>query len=76
MGRIKSAMIKKAALQIYESSDGVSDNFEKNKRLLEGIIYYKSMRNRVAGALVSMKKKESKEKTLKKEPVQEEEIDI
>ena len=61
MGRIKSAMIRRAAREIVESSEGFNSNFERNKRLLKGTIPYKSVRNRVAGEIVNLKKKEAKQ---------------
>jgi len=60
MGRVKSAMLRKAAKELVATEEGFSDNFENNKRLLKGTIPYKSVRNKVAGAIVTMKKRESK----------------
>ena len=57
MGRVRSAMIKKAARQLYESEKGFTEDFDYNKKLLKGLIYYKSMRNRVAGCIVGLVKK-------------------
>ena len=57
MGRVKSAMIKKAARQLYESEKSFTEDFDHNKKLLAGLIYYKSMRNRVAGCIVTLVKK-------------------
>ena len=60
MGRVKPAMIKKAAKQLYEEVHGFNDNFDHNKSLLNGTMEYKSMRNRVAGGIVRLVKNEKK----------------
>lgn len=57
MGRIKPIMVNKAASQLFESVDGFSEDFDKNKKLLNGTIAYKSIRNKVAGAIVGLAKK-------------------
>lgn len=64
MGRIKSAMIKRAAQEAYSGVEGFTEDFEHNKKLLVGTMPYKSMRNRVAGAIVrlSQKARQKKEK--------------
>ena len=65
MGRVKSAMIKKASLQLFEKSGDFSEDFNYNKKILSGTIYYKSPRNKVAGGIVRLarqkKLKEQKE---------------
>lgn len=62
MGRIKILMVKKAARQLYESVEDFSDDFEHNKKLLKGTIYYKSVRNKVAGGIVRLASKDKKQK--------------
>ena len=57
MGRVKSAMIKKAALKIFENNDSFNDSFENNKKLLNHVISYKSLRNKVAGQIVHLTRK-------------------
>jgi len=59
MGRIKSAMIRRAARELYEGVEGFTTKFEHNKKLLEKVIYYKSVRNRVAGTIVGLAKKQT-----------------
>lgn len=61
MGRIKSAMIRKAARELVDTTEGFNDNFEHNKKMLNGVFHYKSVRNKVAGAIVQMKKVKTKE---------------
>ena len=65
MGRIKILMVKKAARQLYESVEDFSDDFEHNKKLLKGTLHFKSVRNKVAGGIVVLVKKE-KQKELKR----------
>ncbi|MFH1425258.1 MAG: hypothetical protein ABIG28_00820 [archaeon] len=65
MGRVKSTMIKKAARQLHESVEELSNDFEYNKKLLKGTIHYKSVRNKVSGGVVKLVNKE-KQKELKK----------
>lgn len=58
MGRIKSTMVKKAAKQLVETEQFNTD-FDHNKRLLQGHMPSKPIRNKVAGyitRLIKMKK--------------------
>ena len=57
MGRIKSAMIRKAARELVATVDGFSGDFENNKKLLKSVFPYKSTRNKVAGCVVQLVKK-------------------
>lgn len=57
MGRIKSAMIRKAARELVVTAEGFSTDFENNKKMLKEIFPYKSMRNKVAGCIVQLVKK-------------------
>ncbi len=67
MGRIKSAMIRKAAREIVETAPGFSTDFEHNKKLLSGSMHYKSVRNKVAGCITSMLKKQQKQTAVQNE---------
>ncbi|MBI5804036.1 30S ribosomal protein S17e [Candidatus Pacearchaeota archaeon] len=58
MGRIKSSTVRKAAQQLYNEIDEFNDSFENNKKLLKGVIKYKSTRNKLAGCIVGLAKKE------------------
>lgn len=60
MGRIKSAMIRRAARELVETTQGFSTDFESNKRLLKGTIHYKSVRNKVAGCITGLIKQQNK----------------
>ena len=62
MGRIKSTMIKKAASELFTASEGFSEDFERNKKILKDTMPSKSVRNKVAGQLTRLaKKKRQKE---------------
>lgn len=60
MGRIKSTMMRKAARELVDTVEGFSTDFENNKKLLQGTVPYKSVRNKIAGAIVVMKKQQKK----------------
>mgnify|MGYP003395339338 CR=1 FL=1 len=70
MGRIKSAMIRRAARELVAAESGFSSDFENNKALLKNIFPYKSTRNKVAGCIVQLKRAEMKV-AVPKEEVQE-----
>jgi ribosomal protein S17E len=57
MGRIKSTMMRKAARELVDTTEEFTEDFENNKKLLKGTIPYKSVRNKVAGAIVVLKKR-------------------
>lgn len=58
MGKIKSKSIRKAAKTL--SSEGVkfSGDFEKNKKILKGLVMSKKLRNQLAGLTAKTKKRE------------------
>lgn len=62
MGRIKSAMVKRAAEGLMDQHEGkFSSSFEYNKRMLGSTMPSKPIRNKIAGyiaRLVRMQKKE------------------
>mgnify|MGYP001618322462 CR=1 FL=1 len=62
MGRIKSLMIKRAARQLMAGVDSFSGDFDTNKKLLKNTMQYKSTRNKVAGYISRVKKKQKSEK--------------
>ncbi len=59
MGRIKSAMIRKAAKDLVANVEGFSVDFENNKKMLKDIFHYKSVRNKVAGWIVQLVKQQT-----------------
>lgn len=59
MGRIRTKMIKSTAKQLVEEyGDKFSEDFEKNKKVLDKmqITQDKLMRNKLAGYIVKVKK--------------------
>ncbi len=67
MGRIKSAMIRKAARELVATSEGFSTDFEQNKKLLKDVFPYKSTRNKVAGCIVQLVKQDKEKAILQNE---------
>jgi len=59
MGRIKSALIKRTAKTLVSSSS-LEDDFNKNKKLLEGTMPNKRMRNMIAGYITRLEKRKKK----------------
>jgi len=63
MGRIKTALIKRTAKQLLESSPELfGTDFEHNKAALRNIISAKRMRNSIAGYITRLKKREAEKK--------------
>ena len=60
MGRIKSAMVKRATFELLEQGIDFSDNFEYNKKLLKGTMPSKKIKNKIAGYIARLKKAENK----------------
>ncbi|MBU0907187.1 MAG: 30S ribosomal protein S17e [Nanoarchaeota archaeon] len=56
MGRIKSLMIRKAASELFTTSEGFSEDFDKNKKILKDTMPSKSVRNKVAGQIARLAK--------------------
>lgn len=61
MGKIKSKSIKRAAEVLIKQGIEFSDSFEENKKLLEGVMPSKKLRNQMTGLLTKLKKRELKE---------------
>ena len=53
MGRIKSKLIKRTAIQLKEQID-FSENFNENKKFLGNITPSKKLRNKIAGYLTRL----------------------
>ncbi|MCX6746684.1 MAG: 30S ribosomal protein S17e [Candidatus Pacearchaeota archaeon] len=64
MGKIKSKMIRKSAKILKNEGVEFSEDFEKDKKILKGLILSKKLRNQLAG-LMSKTKKRELEKTMK-----------
>ena len=60
MGRIKTAMIKRVSIEIFnENKDKFTDNFEENKKTLTGLanVRSKKLKNAIAGYITRLKEK-------------------
>jgi ribosomal protein S17E len=60
MGRIKSKLVKRTTHSLLKKKDIFSSNFEENKRTLNNTISSKKIRNKIAGFISRIKKKETK----------------
>jgi small subunit ribosomal protein S17e len=61
MGRIKSTLIKRTARQLVEKSpESFSSDFEQNKKALGNTMPSKRLRNRIAGYISRLKKRNHK----------------
>ncbi|MBI2451964.1 30S ribosomal protein S17e [Candidatus Pacearchaeota archaeon] len=58
MGRVKSLMIKRVANELMDETVEFSDSFETNKKLLKNAFQYKSTRNKIAGYMARLVKKQ------------------
>jgi len=58
MGKIKSKSVRRSAKTLVNEGVDFSSNFEKNKKILEGLVIGKKLRNQLAGLLAKSKKKE------------------
>jgi len=58
MGKTKSKSIRKAAKTLHTEGVKFNDSFEKNKRILEGLVLSKKLRNQMAGLLTRTKKQQ------------------
>jgi small subunit ribosomal protein S17e len=58
MGRIKSATVKKIAKKMVVGTPQLfSKDFEKNKKVLDGMVTNKKTRNAIAGYITKLSKK-------------------
>ncbi len=60
MGKIKSKSIKRAADALVKKEINFSSSFDENKKILEGIVPSKKIRNQMAGLLAKIKKRENR----------------
>ncbi len=58
MGKIKSKMIRKGARTLKNEGVIFSEDFEKNKLILRGLVLSKKLRNQLAGLMAKLKKRE------------------
>lgn len=62
MGKIKTRAIKRTAERIMKQGVEVTEDFEKNKKILGDSMPSKKIKNQVAGYLVRLKRQENKKK--------------
>ena len=69
MGKIKSRLIKRTANELIEKGVELSEDFEKNKKVLGNTMPSKKLRNRIAGYISRLKRmqREEQEKNKLKE---------
>ena len=56
MGRIKSKLVKRTTRGILKQDNKFTGSFKDNKKLLNGLIESKKIRNQIAGYIVRLKK--------------------
>jgi len=62
MGRIKSKLVKRTAHNLLKEENKFDSEFEQNKKLIKGLDTSKKIKNKIAGYIARIKKKESIEK--------------
>lgn len=65
MGRIKSTLVKRTARNLLKEENFFSESFEKNKKFLGDTMPSKRIRNKIAGHITRLKKREKQEKLKK-----------
>jgi ribosomal protein S17E len=58
MGKTKSKSIRKSAKVLNNAGVKFNEDFEKNKKILRGLVLSKKLRNQMAGLLTRTKKQE------------------
>ncbi len=58
MGRIKSTLIKRTARNLLKESSSFSSEFEKDKKILVDTMPSKKVRNKIAGYIARLKRRE------------------
>ncbi len=62
MGRVKSTLVKRTARSLLKESESFSSAFEKDKKILVGTMPSKKVRNKIAGYIARLKKREPERK--------------
>ena len=62
MGRIKSTLVKRTSNNLLKEENNFSENFNTNKKLLADTMPSKKVRNKIAGYISRIKKREKQEK--------------
>lgn len=58
MGRIKSKLVKRTAHNLLKEENKFNENFEDNKKLILNLTPSKKIRNKIAGYIARIKKRE------------------
>ena len=58
MGRIKQKLVKRTAHSLLKEENKFNDNFEENKKMITGLTPSKKIRNKIAGYIARLKKKQ------------------
>ena len=62
MGKIKTKLVKRTALNLNKRDIPFSESFNSNKKILGNTMPSKKIRNQIAGFLARVKRHETKEK--------------
>lgn len=58
MGRIKSTLVKRTARNLLKEENTFSEDFEKNKKVIGNTMPSKRLKNKIAGYISRLKKRE------------------
>jgi ribosomal protein S17E len=61
MGRIKSTLVKRTSNNLLKEDNKFNGTFDRNKKLLGDSMPSKKVRNKIAGYLARLKRRETKE---------------
>ncbi|MDP2950885.1 MAG: 30S ribosomal protein S17e [bacterium] len=63
MGRIKSTLVKRTTRILLKEENSFSESFERDKKMLGNTMPSKKVRNKIAGYIARLKKREKQEKS-------------
>jgi len=61
MGRIKSTLIKRTSRELLKHENVFSEEFDRNKKVLGNLLPSKRIRNKIAGYISRLKRKQMNE---------------
>lgn len=70
MGKIKTKLVKKTAETFVKEGVAFTDDFERNKKILEDTMPSKKIRNQVAGFATRIKRRKEKKPLVNLEEMQ------
>jgi ribosomal protein S17E len=62
MGRIKSTLVKRTSNNLLKEDNKFNGTFDRNKKLLADTMPSKKVRNKIAGYIARLKRRETQEK--------------